>query len=85
METSSRRLSTKPIVQWLLERGHRCVTCRIDARPATRSYEVATIPHWDLTRAAVEIFNAPGPALRRHAAIALELREAGWTVASYSA
>jgi hypothetical protein len=74
----------EPIVQWQLQRGPRSVTCRIDSAGSTPAYEVATIPHWDVTRAIVEVFGDLGPALRRHAAIAAELREAGWRVAAYS-
>jgi hypothetical protein len=75
----------RPIVQWQLRRGRRFVTCRIASAGSTRAYEVATIPHWNVTRAIVEVFDALGPALCRHAAIATKLREAGWRVASYSA
>jgi hypothetical protein len=34
---------------------------------------------------AVEIFERPSAALHRHAAIAAELRAAGWMVAAYAA
>jgi hypothetical protein len=76
---------TTPIVRWEFERGDRHITCRVDAVADISEYDVATVPHWDLNAASVETFEAPGAALRRHADIAAHLREAGWTVASYTA
>ena len=49
------------------------------------SYEVATVPLWDVGRAAIETFKSAGAALRRHAAIAADLRDGGWKIASYTA
>ena len=43
-----------------------------------------TLPHWNLTAAAVEPFRNAAEAMRRHATIAASLREAGWRVATYS-
>jgi hypothetical protein len=39
---------------------------------------VCVLPHWNLSDSMVERFNAPASALRRHAEIASQLREAGW-------
>ena len=61
------------------------MTCAVLATPTTSTYEVATVPLWDLDRAAVERFESPCAALHRHAAIAADLREAGWTLAAYTA
>jgi len=58
--------------------------CAIQATPEPASYEVITSPLWDVARTAVESFASAGPALHRHAAIAADLREAGWTVAAYT-
>jgi hypothetical protein len=74
-----------PIVRWQFERGHRRLTCMVHRAPVTSGYEVATVPLWDVGRAAVEMFDSPCAALERHAAIAADLREAGWTLAAYTA
>ena len=74
-----------PLVRWNFARDHRQLMCAIRATAAASSFEVATIPLWDVGQAAIETFKTAGAALRRHAAIAADLRDAGWTVASYSA
>jgi hypothetical protein len=73
------------MIRWEFERGERHVTCAVLAEPAGSSYDVATIPLWDVESAAVETFDSSRAALRRHAAIASSLRDAGWTVAGYTA
>jgi hypothetical protein len=72
-----------PIIRWQFERGDRHLTCMVSAAPST--FEVATVPLWDVRQAAVETFDSPAAALHRHAAIAAGLREAGWTLAAYTA
>jgi hypothetical protein len=72
------------VVRWQFERGNRALTCRIDVTPDADCYNVSTLPHWDLRCAAVETFEAPSKALQRHAMIAAQLRDAGWTVTSYT-
>ena len=74
-----------PVVRWDFSRNHQHVVCTILAGPAESFYEVAIVPLWDIGRAAIETFTSATAALRRHAAIAAELRDAGWTVAAYSA
>ena len=59
--------------------------CAIHAKLDASSYEVATVPLWNVERTAVETFASPSEALRRHAAIAADLRDAGWRVAAYTA
>jgi hypothetical protein len=76
---------TSPLVRWQFERGEKHLTCAVLAAPAASSYEVATVPLWDVGHAALETFESPGEALHRHAAIAAGLRDAGWTLASYTA
>jgi hypothetical protein len=78
-------LPRTPIVRWEFQRGSRHLTCLVDALPDIAEYDVATVPHWDLNASTVETFDAPSAALHRHADIAAHLREAGWTVASYTA
>jgi hypothetical protein len=73
-----------PVVRWDFARNHQHVVCTILAKPAESLFEVAVVPLWDIGRAAVEHFTSATAALRRHAAIASELRDAGWRVAAYS-
>jgi hypothetical protein len=72
-----------PIIRWQFERGDHHLTCMVNAAPS--AYEVATVPLWDVRHAAVEAFDSPTEALHRHAAIAADLREDGWTLAAYTA
>jgi hypothetical protein len=73
-----------PLLRWQFARGNHSLTCRIDLEPETACYDVSTLPHWDLRRAAIETFEAPTEALQRHAVIAAQLRDAGWTITSYT-
>jgi hypothetical protein len=77
-------MKSRPIVQWEFERGDRHVTCMVQTAPSS-SYEVAIVPLWDVGCSAVETFDSQSAALHRHAAIAADLREAGWALAAYSA
>ena len=72
------------LIRWQFARGRKHVMCAIRAT-APASYEVATVPLWDVGQTAIETFNTASDALRHHAAIAASLREAGWTIASYTA
>jgi hypothetical protein len=74
-----------PVVRWDFARNHQHVVCSILARPAESFYEVAIVPVWDIGCAVIETFTSATAALRRHAAIAAQLRDDGWTVAAYSA
>lgn len=78
-------LADAPLVQWEFARDHQHLICAIRATPVASSFEVATVPFWDVARTAVETFTTASAALHRHAAIAADLREAGWTIAAYTA
>jgi hypothetical protein len=75
---------TAPLVRWQFERGDRRVACMVNLAPVASAFEVATVPLWDVAHAAVETFDSPREALHRHAAIAADLREAGWTLSAYT-
>jgi hypothetical protein len=72
------------LLRWVFYRGHDALTCAIETAGGRSSYDVCVLPHWDLSLATVEHFDAPAGALRRHAEIALRLRLAGW-MAQYGA
>ena len=73
------------LIHWEFERNNQRLLCAVHAVSDPPSYEVATLALWDRGPMGVETFNTPGAALRRHAATAAALREAGWTVAAYTA
>lgn len=54
------------------------MTCAVEAAENRSGYDVCILPGWDLSAAAVERFEAPAGALRRHAEVAMRLREMGW-------
>jgi hypothetical protein len=70
------------ILRWVFHRGPDALTCAVEASGRRSSYDVCVLPHWNLSEATVEHFDAPASALRRHAEIASRLRESGW-VAQY--
>lgn len=86
MNVASNRVSSEPtpIIRWEFAREDHHLLCAIRATPSVSSFEVATVPLWDVNRAAVETFKTASEALTRHAAIAADLRDAGWMVAAYT-
>jgi hypothetical protein len=72
------------MVRWVLERETNVITCQLDAR-GIRSYELCVLPHSDPSSAVIERFDAPTPALLRHAEVASRLRENGWMVIDHVA
>ena len=72
------------VMRWVFQRGRHVVTCEIDECEDGAGYEVSVVPHWDVASAIVEPADTTVAALRRHAEIASELREAGWAVARRS-
>jgi hypothetical protein len=72
------------IIRWVFHRGAETLTCAIEPAGDGGSFDVFVLPHWNMTAAAAERFDAASGAFRRHAEIALQLREAGWVV-HYSA
>ena len=72
------------ILRWVFHRGADTLTCAVGVTGDQSSYEVCVLPHWSLSDAAIEHFGSPEGALRRHAEIAVHLRQAGW-VAQYGA
>ena len=83
-KTTRRSATTEPacILRWVFQRGPETLTCAVEDRGTRSSYDVCVLPHWNLSDATVESFDAPASALRRHAEIAARLRSAGW-VARY--
>jgi hypothetical protein len=78
-DTKRGGVPTPPTLHRILRRDTRAITCQLDAR-SNRSYELCVVPHWDPSSAVIEQFDAPTPALLRHAEVARRLRENGWMV-----
>ena len=72
------------MLRWTFTRNDASLTCELDAN-APGNYEVAVVPHWDVSAAAVERFDGAVTALERHAELARYLRDTGWHLANRSA
>jgi len=73
------------LIRWDFARNRQHLMCTVQRRPADSFYDVAIVPLWNIGSAAIETFTTATGALRRHATIASELRDAGWRIAAYSA
>ena len=69
----------KPLVEWILQREAKSITCQLDAR-GRHSYDLYILPHWNPSATVIEHFDAPIPTILRHAQLARDLRELGWMV-----
>jgi hypothetical protein len=70
------------MLRWVLQRGDESVTCQIDAHANRSAFDVSLVPHGDVNAGAIEVVPSPAQALQRHAEIAMQLRNAGWSVTS---
>jgi hypothetical protein len=68
---------------WMFQRQDDAVTCAVDFDARRSAYEVYVMPPRGSSGALVERFDRATSALQRHAQIAAQLRQAGWTVAGY--
>jgi hypothetical protein len=78
------RLTSHRIVHWTFQRGDDQVTCGIDQDSYRPSYTLSLVPNASVDAAVVETFESAVAALQRHAGIAAELRELGWTLVAYT-
>jgi hypothetical protein len=75
------------VIRWEFTRGHDRVVCQIEreSTPARDArFAVAVLPFQNLQHATRENFDAVAAALRCHAALALDLRAAGWKLSAYT-
>jgi hypothetical protein len=77
--TTAAKTGSVGILRWVFLRGRKALTCEVRMN-GERSHDVCVVPHWDVKASIVERFARPGGAMRRHAEIAREFRQAGWTV-----
>jgi hypothetical protein len=80
----TRRDESKSVVRWTFGRENELLTCQVHRQRGGR-YRLSLIPRAVKGLSAVESFTHLVSALHRHAAIAAQLREDGWTVVSYGA
>jgi hypothetical protein len=73
------------LVRWIFHRSGNALTCQVDASATRSSYDVSVVPHWNVAAGAIETVDTPGRALQRHAEIAKQLREHGWSLARRTA
>ena len=72
-------MNTTPILRWVMQRQAETITCEVDAT-SEQTFEVCVVPHRNVSDAVIERFQSPIDALKRHAEVAMQLRETGWSV-----
>jgi hypothetical protein len=75
--------SPQGVLAWTLRRGAQLVTCEL-LRTSVRQYAVIVTPHWPSGATHVEELANGVNAFQRHAALAMQLRQQGWTVVAYA-
>ena len=70
------------VIRWEFMRGKERMSCQVDR--AADTFAVIGLPYQRLQRATVEVFGSAMAALRRHAALASDLRAAGWKLVEYT-
>ena len=75
--------SNNEMVRWQLRLSNRLLTCGI-TKSGSAGYSVVTVPHFNVRKGTVEIYQDLVSALQRHATICSQLRAEGWSIASYT-
>lgn len=83
MNSSALTKKTRDMIRWQFRFRDRLLTCGV-SRSGAAGFSVVTVPHHNVRRGTVEIYRDLASALQRHAAIALQLRAHGWSIASYT-
>ena len=83
MKTTAPVSKPDEMVRWQFRLRDRLLTIGV-ARSGATGYSVVTVPHFNVRKGTVEIYNDLVSALQRHATIASQLRADGWSVASYT-
>ena len=79
----TRRDETQCVVRWTFLRGNDLLTCQIH-RQSSGGFRLSLVPFSPKGMSGIQTFSSIFSALQRHAAIAAELRQAGWMVVAYS-
>ena len=83
MNSTALTKKTRDMIRWQFRFRDRLLTCGV-SRSGAAGFSVVTLPHHNVRRGTVEIYRDLASALQRHAAIALQLRASGWSIASYT-
>lgn len=83
MKTTQSSPTRTEMVRWQFRLRDRLLTCGV-AQSSASGYSVVTVPHHNVRKGTVEIYQDLVTALQRHASIALQLRADGWSIASYT-
>jgi hypothetical protein len=83
MKSLDIRTRTRQLIRWQFRFRDRLLTCGI-TRSGADGFSVITVPHHNVRRGTVEIYRDLASALQRHASIAMQLRNDGWSIASYT-
>ena len=77
---------SRRLLRWTFRRGNELLTCVIDRVRGGCGYQLAIVPERSSRRAGatIETFCSAFEVLLRHAAVARELRELGWTLVAYT-
>ena len=71
------------LLAWTFRRGSHFMTCELLCT-SEREYAVIVTPHWSGGAVIVEEISNGVSAFHRHAALALQLRQQGWSVVAYA-
>ena len=87
MRTSAPRTTTSQspqrLLAWTFRRDSHFLTCEL-LTTSDQRYAVILAPHWSGGTAVVEAVESGVHAFHRHAALAMQLRQQGWTVVAYA-
>lgn len=85
MDTPTLSTANSPdeMVRWQFRLRNRVLTCGV-AKSGAAGYSVVTVPHYNVRKGTVEIYQDLVTALQRHASICSRLRADGWSIASYT-
>jgi hypothetical protein len=72
------------MLRWTFRRGNDFLTCVIDRSRSVGGYQLAVVPQSRSDAARIEVFRSAFDVLLRHATIAKELRDLGWTLVAYT-
>ena len=75
---------SRRLLRWTFRRGNEFLTCVIDRARGGRGYQLAVVPQTSTNAARIELFPSAFAVLLRHASIASELRDLGWTLVAYT-
>jgi hypothetical protein len=83
---ASRTGRTLTLIRWEFVRGEERMSCEVDRSTDGQdgAFAVIGLPYQRLQRATVEVFQSVTAALRRHAALASDLRASGWKLVAYT-